>query len=286
MKWIFTADKRAQYYDLDAALRQLPCINWGMNNYLVEPGDIIYLYEAHPESYIRYKCIVEETKVWDHKYDESLYGGWHKGDLTDGRDMRISLDYEFKEPITLKMLAEHGLSAKRISVTKSENKPEVFDWLNEYEDLDRAGLTTPEEPDDLDPSTEEVPLLGKEHIVEIKQRENQSKFRDLMIKRYGACALCGNDAVVVLNASHIKPWKDSDEVERLDPDNGFLLCPCHDRAFDLGLISFDEDGKIMISEKLSEKNRELINLSEDQEIELTDGNKQYLEYHRDYVFKG
>lgn len=158
MKWIFTADKRAQHYDLDAALRQLPGINWGMNNYLVEPGDIIYLYEAHPESYIRYKCIVEEIEVWDHKYDESPYGGWYKDDLTDGRDMRISLDYEFKEPITLKMLAEHGLSAKRISITKSANKPEVFDWLNEYEDLDRAGLTTPEEQDDFDPSTEEVQI--------------------------------------------------------------------------------------------------------------------------------
>ena len=53
-----------------------------------------------------------------------------------------------------------------------------------------------------------------------------------------------------LIASHIKPWACSESGEKLDIDNGLLLCPNHDALFDSGYISFDENGVIMISEHL------------------------------------
>ena len=61
MEWIFTANKREQNYDLDRAIHEQP-IFWGQSSltglYKVEVGDIVYLYEAIPDKYIRYKCVV------------------------------------------------------------------------------------------------------------------------------------------------------------------------------------------------------------------------------------
>ena len=55
-----------------------------------------------------------------------------------------------------------------------------------------------------------------------------------MLKKYHSkCCLCGVDDDALLVASHIKPWAKSDEHEKLDLDNGLLLCPNHDKLFDL-----------------------------------------------------
>lgn len=48
----------------------------------------------------------------------------------------------------------------------------------------------------------------------------------------------------MLTASHIKPWKDSNNDERLDTRNGLTACPTHDIAFDTGLITVDDDFRI------------------------------------------
>lgn len=86
-------------------------------------------------------------------------------------------------------------------------------------------------------------------------------------------------------ASHIKPWRACEAVEKLDPDNGLLLCPNHDRLFDLGYISFDDDGKIIISDKISEVDRTYLNIREGMRIKAFSNNK-YIKYHRDNVFNG
>ena len=51
----------------------------------------------------------------------------------------------------------------------------------------------------------------------------------------------------MLVASHIKPWRDSNNQERLDKFNGLLLLANLDKAFDLGFISFADTGLVMIS---------------------------------------
>ena len=89
----------------------------------------------------------------------------------------------------------------------------------------------------------------------------------------------------LLTASHIKPWFESEGLERLDPDNGFLLCPNHDKLFDRGYITFSDDGLIMISSDLDETDRVFLNIRSDMELTLTEGNRKYLEYHRKNVFR-
>ncbi len=86
-------------------------------------------------------------------------------------------------------------------------------------------------------------------------------------------------APALLIASHIKPWAESEPKEKLDVDNGFLMCPNHDKLFDKGYITFDDNGKIIISDKLIENDKELLNVDSRKHIELTEDNKKYLKFH-------
>ncbi|MBO4242818.1 MAG: HNH endonuclease, partial [Clostridiales bacterium] len=98
------------------------------------------------------------------------------------------------------------------------------------------------------------------------------------------CCICGVDEISLLNASHIKPWSQSDEHEKLDSGNGLLLCPNHDKLFDRGYISFDDDGRILVSARLSEASRVFMNIDKKMHIQVTEDNKDYLRYHRKFVF--
>jgi hypothetical protein len=54
-----------------------------------------------------------------------------------------------------------------------------------------------------------------------------------------------------LRASHIKPWASSNNFERLDPANGLLLSAAYDAAFDALLVSFEDDGGIVLAADFS-----------------------------------
>ena len=127
-------------------------------------------------------------------------------------------------------------------------------------------------------------LYGEEREAVTKVRVNQGLFRDILLEKYPSCVLCKVSDKSLLIASHIKPWKNSEPDEKTDVDNGFILCPNHDRLFDKGFISFDDNGQIMISEELDEINRIFTNVKEGIKIELTEGNKRYLAFHRDNIF--
>jgi hypothetical protein len=53
------------------------------------------------------------------------------------------------------------------------------------------------------------------------------------------CALTGIALPELLVASHVKPWRDATDKERLDPANGLLLAVHADKLFDRHLLSFD-----------------------------------------------
>lgn len=129
-------------------------------------------------------------------------------------------------------------------------------------------------------------LKGEEREAVVRLRVNQGVFRNLLFEKYNHCCLCQVSNRGLLTASHIKPWSASTSAEKLDRNNGFLMCPNHDRLFDKGFISFKNDGSIMISESLSEIDRVFTNVRSDMSIELTVENKPYLQYHREHIFKG
>ncbi|MGH1286540.1 HNH endonuclease [Bacillus toyonensis] len=85
-------------------------------------------------------------------------------------------------------------------------------------------------------------------------------------------------------ASHIKPWSQSNHKERLDVNNGLLLCPNHDALFDKGFISFDREGAILISDGLDEVTKLFLNINENMKINMSEKQRIYMEWHRGYVF--
>lgn len=92
-----------------------------------------------------------------------------------------------------------------------------------------------------------------ERTILARARIGQGKFRTDLLKLYaGRCAASGLDRSELLRASHIKPWAACSNSERLDPANGLLLSAGYDAAFDAGLISFDDDGKIILAADFNE----------------------------------
>lgn len=120
----------------------------------------------------------------------------------------------------------------------------------------------------------------------IKSRIGQGGFREDLIKLWGSCSLTGLKNISLLKASHIKPWRDSTNSERLNPFNGLLLTPNYDVLFDRGLIAFRENGRIIISGKLPIGDRDIFHVENNQHLRgIFPENREYLEYHRDNVLR-
>lgn len=84
------------------------------------------------------------------------------------------------------------------------------------------------------------------------QRIGQDIFRDaLMTYCGGCCPLTGISEPALLRASHIVPWADCGDEQRLDVHNGLLLSALWDAAFDKGLVSFTDDGRPLVAPTLS-----------------------------------
>ncbi|MGG7209721.1 HNH endonuclease [Clostridium baratii] len=126
----------------------------------------------------------------------------------------------------------------------------------------------------------EVNEKGEVIRREINVRKNQKKFREKLFKLDCKCKICGMDIKELLIASHIKSWSSSTPEEKLSPYNGFLLCPNHDLLFDKHLITFDDEGNILISKRLSEKNKRLLGINDSIKISIKDKNKIFLKEHR------
>ncbi|EKN5979336.1 HNH endonuclease [Yersinia enterocolitica] len=80
----------------------------------------------------------------------------------------------------------------------------------------------------------------------IQARVGQGLFRQNVLALYPQCPVTGVSMPELLRASHIKPWRDSSDEERLDPYNGLMLAPHVDVLFDKGYISFTDEGRMLI----------------------------------------
>lgn len=131
---------------------------------------------------------------------------------------------------------------------------------------------------------EEINEVGEVIERVVKARKNQNKFREALFKRENKCKICGLAHKELLIASHIKPWSESTPEEKLNPFNGFLLCPNHDSLFDKHLITFEDNGQIIISKRLSETDKLLLNVDNDIIINIEEENKKFLESHREVFY--
>ncbi|MFB5284105.1 HNH endonuclease [Peribacillus sp. Hz7] len=146
---------------------------------------------------------------------------------------------------------------------------------NNYIELESIVIVTPEQ----------IEVTETERKQIIKGRVGQSSFKKDLLAIEKKCRLCGVNNERFLVASHIKLWSQSNNQERLDVNNGLLLCPNHDSVFDKGYISFDDDGLILISDSLDEATKVFLNINEIMNIRMNESQRQYMKWHRENLFK-
>lgn len=123
----------------------------------------------------------------------------------------------------------------------------------------------------------------------VVQRIGQDVFRAGLIDYWEArCAITGLGVVELLRASHIKPWAQCDsDAERLDVFNGLLLAPHLDAAFDRGLITVEDDGRVRVSPHMGAEDRAILGLDAPRQIRArAPAHRPYLAWHRERVFRG
>jgi len=117
----------------------------------------------------------------------------------------------------------------------------------------------------------------------VTSRVGQGAYRKSIIYRWEyKCAVTGFDNLDVLIASHILAWASSNDEQRLDVDNGLLLSPTYDALFDKHLISFENDGTIILSDSIELQAFQKLGITGQERIQkLSEYNFKYLNHHRD-----
>lgn len=98
----------------------------------------------------------------------------------------------------------------------------------------------------------EIADIGETQIERItKVRVGQRFFRSIILANYRErCCVCGMSIPPLLVASHIIPWHEREDL-RLNPHNGLCLCVLHDKAFDTGFLTVNEQYQVVVSKRVS-----------------------------------
>lgn len=188
----------------------------------------------------------------------------------------------------INMLDVYSKVVKELNM-KKENLDDIYQEIAQIgESIEIQELVdniTPDENMDKDDVEEARRAL-------VKVRINQGLFRKSLLEKYNnTCCItnCNVNNKELLRASHIKEWFESDKKERIDVNNGLLLCCNHDAAFDRHLISFKDDGSLIVSKKLDAPNQKELKFIKkirnkykklNTKIIVSSEMKPYLEIHR------
>lgn len=126
------------------------------------------------------------------------------------------------------------------------------------------------------------PLYETEQMRFVNTRVGQGAYRKRIIHRWEyQCAVTSFNLLNILVASHIIPWSNATDNQRLDVNNGILLSPTYDALFDRNLISFENNGEIVLSDSIESQAYNKIGVSGRERIKnLSIENQYYLEQHR------
>ena len=125
-----------------------------------------------------------------------------------------------------------------------------------------------------------------EKVQLVKARRGQGIFRTNVRLIEKSCRLTGVRNKKHLRASHIKPWKDSNDSEKIDGNNGLLLSPHVDHLFDRGFITFQNSGDLIVSKELNPTVLGQWSLDKIENVgSFNKRQSEFMEFHRDSVFK-
>lgn len=214
------------------------------------------------------------------KYGDALGGSltrWaRENGLVDGPLTAIQSSERFQS------IADQLRSLPEYQETNSRGHNMYHNALKKYGEYLGEGFDSNIE-DDIDAILDPHTASDTEKATLLKVRTGQGAFRQKLFAHWGGCAVTGYHDPMMLVASHIKPWCVSTNDERLDGHNGLLLLPTLDKAFDTGLISFNEEGRALLSPWLQEP--ESLGISASMGIKMQPKHQEYMEFHREKVFR-
>ena len=148
-------------------------------------------------------------------------------------------------------------------------------------------LQTVPEATTLDAAPDDGSIVGptfREQLV--RARRGQGVFRANVLLREESCRVTHVSEPRHLKASHIKPWRDATDAERLDGANGLLLSPHIDHLFDEGYITFSSSQQLTVVPEVRDKLLDAWGIDAGVRIgEFSREQSAYLDYHRVNVFK-
>jgi putative restriction endonuclease len=175
-----------------------------------------------------------------------------------------------------------GLIGKEASMLSARSGESILEKPMQVENADletwEHHIETNIESDKRIPETEREAL--------IVARRGQGVFKQRVMEIESRCRITGVTNPIHLRASHCKPWRDSNNDERLNGENGLLLTPTIDHLFDRGFISFEDSGVLIVSpvahvpslNRMGVETNKIVNVGI-----FTEGQKQFLDYHRESV---
>jgi predicted restriction endonuclease len=239
--------------------------------------------------------VIEMTKYrsGDEEATESIIESYFAGNVNFDKDISWlrhsggagAVDFALIKGASMLELSQYrGAVGRHLRHLKKDHGVEIIRVDGKYRIANSGSVSNAfEDISEITNST--IPETEKQTLV--RARLGQGRFRSDLFKLWnGRCCVSGCQLSTVLRASHIKPWSECTNEERLDPYNGLLLIPQYDTAFDLGYISFDENGKMVISEYLSLEDRVALGIRDDVKIILHEKNKKYMQYHLTERFRG
>lgn len=141
----------------------------------------------------------------------------------------------------------------------------------------------------IESAIREAPALPEteKHSL-VLARRGQGVFRTQVQAIEKACRVTGVDRSEHLIASHSKPWRDCSNEERLNGENGLLLTPTIDHLFDKGFISFEGNGRLIISPVADRPSLARMGIRVDEPVDVgtfSQGQRVFLEYHQENVLR-
>ena len=232
------------------------------NMLLVQPGDIVFSYSG-----TRIKAVGVAISGGYSSAKPRVFGG--RGSYWSNDGWRVDVHFEeVTNPIRPKDfigLIQPLLPGKYSPLQKSGDGIQNVYLAAIPDELGRLLIDLSQAPeiqiptlklDDIAFDPEEQGFIADANLKETEKatlvlaRRGQGEFRSRVKLIERQCRVTGVSAADLLVASHIKPWKVSDNQEKLDGNNGLFLSPHIDKLFDRGFISFEPTGKMLVSPKL------------------------------------
>ena len=132
-------------------------------------------------------------------------------------------------------------------------------------------------------------MSSKRKELLFQARSGQGEYRRKLLEDCQFCPFTLVNDERLLIASHIKPWSVSNDVEKVDPKNGFALTPTYDKLFDSGFMTFHDDKTVEISPWISPMNQKRLGIYSGMKVpklQIDEERSVYLDYHRKNVYKG